>query len=293
MDFDRFMGMSTGPQTLDYTWRDVALYALAVGAGEDELDYYYEKNMKTLPAFGVLPCWNAIQAEPHRPFPYPAPMLVMDAMAREEGIMTGGLDMEHELIVHRPIDPVRGRLSFEDTITKIYDRGEGKGIVIESSLPVYDGAGNLLCENIARFCCFAGGGYGGPKPPKPRFSIPDRAPDLTVSDHISRTQNALYRLTGDTNRVHIDPDYAGGGRGPFMQGLCSFGFACRMAIKALIPGEPERMTRMSAQMRNICWPDTDIEVQIWKFSDGLAVFRMIDKADGRAILDKGLFAWRN
>ena len=291
MDFERFIGQSTGPRRIEYTWRDVALYALAVGAGEDELDYYYERHMKTLPSFGVIPCWNAVNNFPQRPAPHPAPMLVMDAMAREMGIMTGGLDMEHELIMHRPIDPIKGTLVFEDTITRIYDRGEGKGIIIESSVPVYDEAGNLLCENIARFVCFAGGGYGGQKPPRPRFEIPDREADIVVSDHISRTQNALYRLTGDTNLVHIDPDYAGG-RGPFMQGLCSFGFACRMAIKALIPGQPERMTRMSAQMRNICWPGTDIDLEIWKIHDSLAVFRMIGKSDGKTILDKGYFAWK-
>ena len=293
MDFSRFIGQSTGPRRIEYTWRDAALYALAVGANEKELDYYYEKNMKVLPSFGVIPCWNAVNNFPQRHAPHPAPMIVMDAIARETGIMTGGLDMEHELIMYRPIDPIKGTLVFEDTITNIYDRGKGKGIIIESGIPVYDEAGNLLCENVARFVCFAGGGYGGQKPPKPRFQIPDREPDLTVGDYISKTQNALYRLTGDTNRVHIDPEYTGGsGRGPFMQGLCSFGFACRMAIGALIPGEPERMTRISAQMRNICWPGTEIELQIWKIGETVAVFRMVGMGDGNAILDKGYFMWR-
>ena len=74
--------------------------------------------------------------------------------------------------------------------------------------------------------------------------IPDRAPDLTLDDYITPVQNLLYRLTGDTNLVHVDSEYARemGFPKAFIQGLCSFGVSCRMAIELLCPGEPERMT---------------------------------------------------
>ena len=52
------------------------------------------------------------------------------------------------------------------------------------------------------------GGFGGKPMPKSDVVIPDREPDIEVDDYISPVQNLLYRLTGDTNRVHADPEYA-------------------------------------------------------------------------------------
>ena len=47
------IGKKIGPHTKDYTWKDVALYALGVGAGFDELDYVYEKQLKVIPSFSI------------------------------------------------------------------------------------------------------------------------------------------------------------------------------------------------------------------------------------------------
>ena len=129
--------------------------------------------------------------------------------------------------------------------------------------------------------------------PQSAIHIPEREPDLAVDDYISPVQNILYRLTGDTNLVHVDPDYAKerGFDRVFMQGLCSFGFACRMAIEAVIPGQPERMTRMSAQMRSILYMDTPVTLAIWEQEAGKAYFRLLDSNSGAAILDRGSFEW--
>ena len=294
MKFEDYIGRSAGVRRIEYTWRDVALYALAVGAHEDDLNYTYEKDLKVLPSFGVIPYWNAINNYPQRPTPFPASVIVMHDLMRELGAQVNGLHMEHEIIIHRSIDPIKGSLIFEDTITNIYDRGPGKGIIVKTSVPVYDEAGNLLCENISSTVAFAGGGFGGPKPPKSEITIPDREPDYVVDDHMSRTQNLLYRLTGDTNYVHVDPEVAqaAGQPRPFMQGLCSFGFACRMGIKAIIPGQPERMTRMGAQMRSICFPGDDIQFRGWNVEEGKVVFQLVNVANQRPVLDKGIFEFK-
>lgn len=130
--------------------------------------------------------------------------------------------------------------------------------------------------------------------PKNKVKMPDGNPDFAEDDFISPVQNVLYRLTGDTNLVHVDPEFAKerGFDKVFMQGLCPFGFACRMAIGQLIPGEPERMTRMTAQMRSILYPDTPIRLLIWKIDEQKAYFRLINKDTGNAVLDKGVFEWK-
>lgn len=294
MDFSKYIGRSVGPQKIEYNWRDIALYALAVGAHEDDLMYTYEKDMKTIPSFGVVPYWNAVNNYPQRPVPYPASVMVMDDLNRELGKRANGLHMEHELILYRPIYPIKGSLVFSDEITGVYDRGPGKGIVVRTKVPVYDEAGNLICENISSTVIFEGGGYGGEHPPKSTVEIPDRDPDYVVDDHMSATQNVLYRLTGDTNHVHVNPEVAkqAGQPRPFMQGLCSFGFACRMGIQAILPGEPERLTHIAAQMRSICFPGADIRFLGWKINNNAVVFQLVDVETKKAVLDKGIMEFR-
>lgn len=130
--------------------------------------------------------------------------------------------------------------------------------------------------------------------PKSEVVIPDRIPDHQEDDYISPIQNLLYRLTGDTNLVHVDPGYAQkmGFDKAFMQGLCSFAFCCRMAIGALIPGQPERMKRMSAQMTSVLYPDTPVRFQLWKLEEGKACFRFLNLNTGKPVLDRGAFEWQ-
>lgn len=283
------VGQKTERRSMEYTWRDVALYALAVGAKAGDLMYTYEKAMKTLPTFGVLPYWGTVNIHPRLPRPEPAAQLA-DALIHST---VAPLHMEHELQVFRPIDPIKGTLVFQDVITDVFDRGAGKGAVIKTRSDIHDEAGNLLCTNISSTLFQEGGGFGGQPMPKSAVAIPDAGPDLVLDDDIGPTQNVLYRLTGDTNLVHVDPEFAKS-RGfdrVFMQGLCSFGFACRMAIQGLIPGQPERMTRISAQMRSILYMDTPIQLLLWRTAPGRACFRLTDRNTGAAILDRGVFEW--
>ncbi len=293
MDIMKFIGTTTGFRRIEYNWRDIALYALAVGAGEKDLLYVYEKNMKAIPSFGTVPYWNAVNSFPQRPEPYPGAFVVRNALEKESGVIIRGLHMEHTLIMHRAIDPMKGSLVFEDTITNIYDRGKGRGIIVETRVPVYDEAGNLVCENIANTMFYAFGGFGGEAPPASAVEIPEREPDASVINQLSLTANLLYRLTGDTNRIHVDPEVAQeeGFPRPFMQGLCSFGYACRMAISVLIPGEPERMNYISAQMRSICYPGSILRLDVWE-GECSAIFRLVNVEDERPVLDKGVFKWK-
>jgi len=283
-------GRKTEPRYMEYNWRDVALYALAVGAGKDELEFIYERSMKAIPSFGTVPYWGTVNVRPYQYRPLPASALASEILKPSVPV----LNMDHEIIMHRPIDPIKGTFQWQDEITDVYDRGEGKGAVVRTRLDVRDEAGNPVCTNYSTTFYRDAGGFGGKPMPESKVVIPDRKADISAEDYISPTQNMLYRLTGDTNRVHADPMYARemGYESSFMQGLCSFGFSCRMAIDALIPHEPERMVRMSAQMRNILYPDTAVRLDIWKSDNGKACFRFVDLKSRKPILDRGIFEYK-
>ena len=266
------------------------MYALAVGAKKEDLIYTYEKYLKAIPTYGTIPYWGTINVKPYQWMPLPASMLADEIIKPTVAF----LNMDHEIIFYRPIDPIKGTFQYQDVITDVYDRGEGKGAVIKTKVDVRDEAGNMVCTNYSTTFFHEAGGFGGKPMPKNPIEIPDRAPDYVVDDYISPIQNLLYRLTGDTNLIHVDPDYAKDHKfdQPIIQGLCSFGFACRMAIGALFPGEPERVTRMAAQMRNILLPDTPVALHLWKMDEGKAYFQFVDTKNNRPVLDRGVFEWK-
>lgn len=284
------VGQRMEPRYLEYNWRDIVLYALAVGAKREDLTYTYEKELKALPSYGTIPYWGTVNVRPYQWMPMPASMLANEIIKPTISF----LNMDHELVMYRPIDPIKGTLQYQDRVTDVYDRGEGKGAVVKTQVDVRDEAGNLVCINRSTTFFHEAGGFGGPPMPKSSVIIPDRAPDYEEEDYISPVQNLLYRLTGDTNLVHVDPDYARkmGFEGAFMQGLCSFGFVCRMAIGALIPGQPERMTRMAAQMTSVLYPGTPVKLQLWRMEAGQAYFRFLNEETGRPVLDRGTFEWK-
>lgn len=283
------VGQHMEPRFLEYNWRDIVLYALSVGAKREDLIYTYEKNLKALPTYGVIPYWGTVNVRPYQWMPLPASMLANDIIKPTISF----LNMDHELVMYRPIDPIKGTFQYQDRVTDVYDRGEGKGAVVKTQVDVRDEAGNLVCVNRSTTFFHEAGGFGGPPMPKSDVEIPDRAPDYEEEDYISPVQNLLYRLTGDTNLVHVDPEYARkmGFESSFMQGLCSFGFVCRMAIGALIPGQPERVTRMAAQMTSVLYPDTPVKLQLWKIGERKAFFRFLNLRTGKPVLNRGVFEW--
>ena len=290
IDLNPLIGAKMEPRYREYNWREVILYNLAVGAHKEDLSYTYEKYLKAVPTFGVLPYWCTVDVKPYQWMPLPASMLADDLIKPTVAF----LNMDHEIIWHRPIDAIKGTFQWQDEIVDIYDRGEGKGAVVKTKIDVRDEAGNMVCTNYSTTFFHEAGGYGGHPMPKNPIVIPDREPDFYSEYYITPVQNLLYRLTGDTNLIHVDPDYAKDHKfdQPIIQGLCSFGFACRMAIDKLIPGEPERCARMAAQMRNPLLPDTKVALKIWKVDDNKALFQFVDLKNNRPVLDRGEFEWK-
>ena len=95
-------------------------------------------------------------------------------------------------------------------------------MAVRSQVEVFDEGGVLLCTNRCTTLFPTLGGYGGQPMDRRASRIPDRAPDFVARDHIGAAQHLLYRLTGDTNLVHVDRAVAErrGLQGPFVHDLC-------------------------------------------------------------------------
>ena len=78
-------------------------------------------------------------------------------------------------------------------------------------------------------------------------------------------QAILYRLSGDLNPLHIDPDtaeQAGFGR-PILHGLCTYGIVGRALLRKAAGGDPARFKMLSGHFRKPVWPGDTLVTQGW------------------------------
>ena len=104
------VGKKMEPRYLEYNWRDVALYALAVGAHREDLQYTYEKYLKAIPTYGTIPYWGTVNVKPYQWMPLPASMLADEIIKPTVAF----LNMDHEIIWYRPIDPIKGTFQWQE-----------------------------------------------------------------------------------------------------------------------------------------------------------------------------------
>jgi len=160
------------------------------------------------------------------------------------------------------------------------DKGAGKGALVYSVREISDKAsGRLLATLTQTTFCRADGGFGGPKrETPPPHALPQRAPDLTC-DLPTRPEMALiYRLSGDVNALHVDPEFAkaAGFPRPVLHGLASFGVAGHALLKTVCGYDPARLTAMAGRFSAPVYPGETIRTEFWRDNDkdlGVVSFR--------------------
>ncbi len=253
---------------IDFSWdmRDVQLYNTGIGA--TELEYTYEAKLKVLPTFAVVP-----------PFMQ---------LANSVGVVNGNIFMllhgEQRFEILKPQLPIKA-----DTITtakigdNIWDKGKGAVYTVETLTKTKDG--EELFKNLFTLFLRGEGGWGGEKGPGVKNEAPDREPDAIVEDQTHSNQHLVYRLSGDVNPLHIDPEFAklGGFDKPILHGLCTYGYVCRAAIKTFMDNDSEKLKSFDARFRNVVFPGQKIITKMWKESDKKIIISA-ETDDGRQVI---------
>jgi acyl dehydratase len=278
------VGRTSDEVPFRYTSKDTILYALGVGAQAQELDYLYEgRGPKVLPSFAVVPTFK--------------PML--DFLSQLGGDLSMVVHHGEKVVIHRPLGPA-GELRTQSTLKQIYDLRRFAIVVVETALR--DADGTLVAETTSSILFRGEGGFGGPMPPKDGTlpAVPkDRAPDFEIRQGTAREQALLYRLSGDVNPLHADPEVAarvGFERGPILHGLCTFGHMVRHAMQGLgeagVVLDAARVSAFEAQFKKPVWPGETFLTQGFILKPGTVALQVKTVESGEPVLGNAWLRYR-
>ncbi len=262
IDVDAALGYEFPAVESRYDQRDLALYALSVGAAENPLDekdlaFVYEmssRGFQALPTFASTPGLKSfmelvIKGEQ-------APGLNYGA----ERILHG----EQYTLVHRPL-PEKAKLKHRAKVKEIWDKGKNAVVVIE--MKTTDESGEPLFDNEIAMVVRGAGGWGGERGPATEANAaPDRAPDKVIEQKTDANQALLFRLNGDVNPLHADPTFAKnfGFDRPILHGLCTFGVVGHHVVQAFAEGDGRLLKSIRARFADSVFPGETIVTEMWK-----------------------------
>ena len=275
INYDHLMSLKSTGQEFSYGDRETMLYALGVGFGRDpmdekELSFVYEKNLKTVPTMATVVAWGA------------GPMA-------ESGInYMMVVHGEQKLTLHRPL-PVAAQITADSRVIGAWDKGEGKGAIIVTETVISEKGKDKLCTLESTIFARGDGGFGGPREGAPQpHQIPDRAPDRTIEAETKPDQALLYRLSGDRNPLHADPEFAKavGFDKPILHGLCTYGTCCRAIISQVCDYDATRITGFDVRFSAPVIPGDKIAIDLWKDGNVLS-FRARVPARDAVVINNG------
>ncbi|GAA2050664.1 MaoC/PaaZ C-terminal domain-containing protein [Catenulispora yoronensis] len=246
--------LAAPPATAELAWtpKDIQLYHLGLGAGvpptdPHQLSYVYEKTLKVLPTFPVV-AGGALSFSL-----FSNPGLDIQLV----NVLHGG----QSITLYRPI-PTTGQATATSRVTDIWDKGKAAVIRTESVITDADGP---LWTSHSQIFVRGEGGFGGERGPSTVDTTPDRAPDHVVEIKTLDQLALLYRLSGDWNPLHADPDFAAmaGFDRPILHGLCSYGITCKAAVDTVLAGDVARVTEYSTRFAGVFFPGETMRVKMW------------------------------
>jgi len=254
IDYDRAMTLKREGVEFSYGDRETMLYALSIGMGRDPLDetelaFTFEREtLKTVPS---IACVLSRMTVGH------------DAGQDRSKTVHG----EQRLTLHRPLPP-EGVIVADCRVIDVIDKGRGRGALIYTKTDARlksDGAPlySIVSTSFAR----GDGGFGGPNGAGlPLHETPDRSPDASCDLEIRKDQALLYRLNGDRNPLHADPQMAirVGFPVPILHGLCTYGTAGYAILKTMLDYEPGQVRGMDVRFSSPVFPGETITTDMWK-----------------------------
>jgi acyl dehydratase len=284
LDYHAVKSWDFGEILHTYTHRDVMLYALGIGIGFDplhagQLRFVFEKDLQTVPTMG------SVLGTPG--FWWRDPRTGADWVKIVHG--------EQDVRILKPL-PTSGTVLARNRVVSITDKGPGKGAIAVIARELSDRDTNELLVEARNVTFLRGdGGFSGQSggsdpPPAALPGVPERAPDIEVELASLPHQALLYRLNGDYNVLHADPDVArsAGFPRPILHGLCTYGMAAHAVLKAVCDYDARNLRRVAVRFTAPVFPGETVRFELWR--QGSQTLHLRARVDTRdtVVLNNGL-----
>ncbi|MBB4375139.1 acyl dehydratase [Bradyrhizobium sp. cir1] len=284
--FPDILEQKTEPRTFTYDEKDIMLYALGIGMGGDpmnerELPFVYEKTLK------VMPTVTTVLASARGQF-------IRPAADQRSGLRISELNLlmlvhgEQKVELHKPL-PASGTITATSRTIGAYDKGKERGAVVVDETVWTDEKGEKVATLTGSTFARGDGGFGGPSQGAPEPHVmPERKPDLSAQFDTRPDQALLYRLNGDFNPLHSDPEVAkqAGFPRPILHGLCTFGITCRAVLQEFCDYDPTRILSHQARFSAPVFPGDVITVDFWQNRNAISFeARVVDR--GATVIKNG------
>ncbi len=268
--------------SINYDQRDVLLYA--VGIGTRNLKFVFEQH----PQFAVFPTFPIRWGGAGAP-------INTDQIPNSPGPLN--IDAERYLEMIKPL-PTSGTVQVSSRLIGVHPRGKGNGFV-ECESQVTDAEGEVYLrmvngsfrrgvETLGDIEPFEGAGQSY----SAKVEVPERAADWQTQALIADNQAHIYRLSGDYNPLHIDPEAAqfGGFEEPILHGLCTFGHCGQLLLEAICDSDATRFSKIKVRFSAPVMLGDTLRIQAWQDGPGRVVFQAY--VGDRVVVSNAYFEYR-
>ncbi|KAG6008943.1 hypothetical protein E4U54_008625 [Claviceps lovelessii] len=263
------VGFEYRPQEVSWRKRDVLLFANSIGATADELHLLYELH----PRFAVFPTYPIILTFKGTN----QDVIDFYAAARTDKIpgvpaldYTRVVDGQRrmEFLKQLPTSSDGSKFEVRTKVLGVYDKGR-PGTVLDVQTDLVDTATGDVYTRVTSSSFFVGqGGWHGPKGPATTNYPPpkDRQPDAVLEHQTTRESALLYRLNGDYNPLHADPEPGRkmGFGGTILHGLYSWNTTCHLLLKEFGGSDPARIRDYQARFASPVKPGDKLVTRAWR-----------------------------
>lgn len=279
MDVSYLLGRPPRITEQRFTRRDTMLYALGVGAGQGsnagDFAFVYEHGLQALPTMAVVLGYPGFwQMEPQYRIDWKRLLHAEQSISFERAL------------------PVEGEVRSELTIDSVIDKGAEKGALLFWSRRLFEATSGDLLATIRQVSFLRGDGGCGSSTTAPAaapHAIPQRAADAIVLAVTRPEQALIYRLCGDYNPLHADPQAAraAGLEQPILHGLCTYGTAGRVLLRELCDNDPARLKRLDGRFTSPVYPGDELAISFWRESAFCAAYRVDVPVRGVTVINNG------
>lgn len=262
-------------EVASYDADDTIFYALSIGLGADPTDtralpFVQESNLTAFPTMAFVIGWSSVLSNPDF------------GIERGQQVVAGlGLEM------HRSLPPL-GRLKARNRIPFVSDAGKGALIRVQRMLSTEAGVAVATVDTDV-FLRGAGGFSDRKETTERTPTPPDTPPDMTCDLPTRPDMALIYRLNGDRNPLHANPEFARrvGFDRPILHGQATFAIAVHGLVKSMIDYDVNRLRSVRARLVKPFYPGQTLRATFWSAGEQV-LFRCSAVESDAVVIDNGV-----